>query len=145
MIEEFGDALVRYPNDGPDLDDITPPSPNAMAFSSEGNWKGKCKITELPSPEELKGRILLKTKNLMLGKSDSVHVSKGSVTSSESDLDPSGSASESEPGIAAIFGLYRRESERGRERKKRSGEGSGGDVVRGMLPSEDYSCADNIL
>lgn len=120
MIEEFGSALVRYPNDGPE--------------------EGKGKIRQLPSPEELKGRILLKTKNLMLGGMKTIHGygsgSKGStsgVTSSESDIDlePSSSASESDGGIG-IFGrgLYRRDSERKGAGKKKSGEGSG-DLVRG--------------
>ncbi|KAF8877456.1 PLC-like phosphodiesterase [Gymnopilus junonius] len=47
MIEEFGDSLVRAPAD------------------SEG------KIDNLPSPEDLKGKILLKTKNLNLMKTES--------------------------------------------------------------------------
>jgi phosphatidylinositol phospholipase C delta len=100
MIEEFGSALVRYPHDGPD---------------PEG------KITQLPSPEELKGRILLKTKNLLLKSGTDVRQDPG-VTSSESDLDlnePSSSASESDGNW-----LYRRDSER---------KDGSGDRVRGMF------------
>jgi phosphatidylinositol phospholipase C delta len=105
MIEEFGSALVRYPNDGPDPED---------------------RITQLPSPEELKGRILLKTKNLLLTSGTDVRQEPG-VTSSESDFDlnePSSSASESDNGVGSW--LYRRDSDR------KHSDGSG-DRVRGML------------
>lgn len=111
MIEEFGSALVRYPHDGPE--------------AGAG-------ITQLPSPEELKGRILLKTKNLLLTSGiDRRHDSMSSmsgVTSSESDMDfePSSSASESDGGIGNW--LYRRDS----DRKKNDGSG---DLVRGTFLS----------
>jgi hypothetical protein len=50
--------------------------PIAATCTAEApNWKGKGEITELPSLEELKGHIRLKINNLMLGKSDSGHVS----------------------------------------------------------------------
>ncbi|KAF9007562.1 hypothetical protein BDQ17DRAFT_1350891 [Cyathus striatus] len=48
MIDVFGPALVREESDG------------------------KVKIEELPSPEELRGRILLKTKNHNLSRTDSI-------------------------------------------------------------------------
>lgn len=136
MVEEFGSALVRYPIDGPDLPTQSQSQSQMNADGSEddgvlvreGNWKGKGKITQLPSPEGLKGRILLKTKNLMLGKADPVAGGSVSVTSSESDLEPSSSASESEVGMLSR-GLYGLERER-KGGKKRSGEG-GGDIVRG--------------
>ncbi|KAF5345075.1 hypothetical protein D9756_011158 [Leucocoprinus leucothites] len=133
MIEEFGDALVRYPIDGPNLDDImTPTHASATGGAGEGNWLGKGKITQLPSPEELKGRILLKTKNLMLGKSDSLPLSRA-VTSSESEVEPSGSTSESDTAFNGVAGMLSRSlSERigrkGSKKKKSSGEGS--DIVR---------------
>ncbi|KAF9558976.1 PLC-like phosphodiesterase [Agrocybe pediades] len=70
MTEEFGDALVRVPvdADGP-----------------------REKIEQLPSPDELKGKILLKAKNFNLLRVDSLDSDgSGSFT------DPSSSASESD-------------------------------------------------
>ncbi|KAH9474534.1 1-phosphatidylinositol 4,5-bisphosphate phosphodiesterase 1 [Psilocybe cubensis] len=70
MLKEFGDSLVKVPVD------------------AEGVIMRE-KIEQLPSPEELKGKILLKAKNFNLLKSDS-----------DSDIgyytDPSSSASDSE-------------------------------------------------
>ncbi|KAF9044937.1 hypothetical protein BJ165DRAFT_1611178 [Panaeolus papilionaceus] len=53
MIEVFGDALVRSISDAPG------PTTGLESVKVQ-------KIESLPSPEELKGKILLKTKNLML-------------------------------------------------------------------------------
>lgn len=153
MVEEFGSALVRYPIDGVDLDGVDCSCGGGSGSAGSGvdcscsggdqlqhekrNWKGKRKIAQLPSPEELKGRILLKTKNLMLGKSDATATISGVgvVTSSESEMDPSSSASESEIGLSRGLskrGFYRQESDGSiNGKKKKSGEGS--DLVRGKL------------
>ncbi|KAJ3557189.1 hypothetical protein NP233_g11804 [Leucocoprinus birnbaumii] len=142
MVEEFGDALVRYPIDGPDLYDVmTPtvaPSTFAGGFSEGGSWEGKGKITQLPSPDDLKGRILLKTKNLNLVKSNSRSTSRRRTAplSSESDVEALGSASESDTGFSGVAGILNRGlSERmgrkGSKKKKSSGESS--DLVRDGL------------
>ncbi|KXN88956.1 1-phosphatidylinositol 4,5-bisphosphate phosphodiesterase eta-2 [Leucoagaricus sp. SymC.cos] len=123
MIEEFGSALVRYNLDGTELGDLFNPT-------SPSEESGRVKITQLPSPEELKGRILLKTKNLMLGKSDSVHIPKTSVTSSESEVEPTSSASESD----SRFGrLYRRESERIGKKGKKNANINGDIFTEGLI------------
>ncbi len=140
MMEEFGSALVRYPVDGVDIDVVgggvgvgdNSGGSGAQVEQESGNWKGKLKNTQLTSPEELKGRILLKTKNLMLGKSDVIS-GGGMMTSSESEMDPSSSASESEIGLGRGLsrrGFYRQESDGSMKGKKKSGDG--GDIVRGV-------------
>lgn len=71
--EEFGDALVSAPIDG------------------------RPKIEVLPSPEELKGRVLLKAKNLYVSESQGL-TEKGVTFDAESDTTTSTSeASDSEP------------------------------------------------
>ena len=67
MIDVFGDTLVRMP-------------PNET----------KTKLEQLPSPEELKGKIMFKTKNLELTRSES-NENEFALTS-----DPSSSASDSD-------------------------------------------------
>ncbi|KAG2006701.1 phosphoinositide-specific phospholipase C [Coprinopsis cinerea AmutBmut pab1-1] len=69
MIEVFGDSLIREP------------------------LEGRTKIDVLPSPEELKGKILMKTKNLMLtfndtsdGDSSSTDPSASSASASETEF-----------------------------------------------------------
>ncbi|KAL4261944.1 Phosphoinositide phospholipase C [Pleurotus pulmonarius] len=70
MLEEFGDSLIRMPPDGPP------------------------KLEHLPSPEELKGKVMLKTKNLNLaghgslgdGDFSEVDTSYSSLSASESDV-----------------------------------------------------------
>ncbi|PPQ68017.1 hypothetical protein CVT24_002926 [Panaeolus cyanescens] len=59
MVEVFGDALVRSISDGPAV---------GQAVGGSGALDGVStkKLEGLPSPEELKGKILFKTKNLML-------------------------------------------------------------------------------
>ncbi|KAF8800712.1 PLC-like phosphodiesterase [Phlegmacium glaucopus] len=77
MIEIFGERLVRMPLDGENDKD-------GLTLSGK-----KIEVEELPSPEELKGKILLKAKNLELLK----------VDSSDSDgyyTDPFSSASDSD-------------------------------------------------
>lgn len=61
MIKEFGDSLVRV---------IVGPDGVATGIVGMNPGHGR-KIEQLPSPEELKGKILLKTKNLNLMKSES--------------------------------------------------------------------------
>ncbi|KXN81156.1 1-phosphatidylinositol 4,5-bisphosphate phosphodiesterase eta-1, partial [Leucoagaricus sp. SymC.cos] len=123
MIEEFCSALVRYNLDGTELGYVFNPT-------SSSEESGRMKITQLPSPEELKGRILLKTKNLMLGNSDSMHISKTSVTSSESEVEPTSSASESN---SRFGGLYRRESERIGKKGKKNADSSGDIFTEGLI------------
>ncbi|KAI5984251.1 PLC-like phosphodiesterase [Pisolithus marmoratus] len=73
MREVFGEALVSAP---------------------EGE---KLKIDKLPSPEELKGRVLLKTKNHHISDQERSHMKGGVVdTTSTSELDISHKASEKE-------------------------------------------------
>nr|WIM36370.1 Ca2+ channel protein Plc [Pleurotus ostreatus] len=70
MLEEFGDSLIRMPPDG------------------------LPKLEHLPSPEELKGKVMLKTKNLNLanhgslgdGDFSEVDTSYSSLSASESDV-----------------------------------------------------------
>ncbi|KAI5884883.1 PLC-like phosphodiesterase [Schizophyllum commune H4-8] len=70
MIEEFGDTLVRVP-----LEDVP-----------EDGWK----VDHLPSPEELRGKILLKSKNVYVGQSRNPDAPPDleltSTTTSESDF-----------------------------------------------------------
>ncbi|KXN88958.1 1-phosphatidylinositol 4,5-bisphosphate phosphodiesterase delta-4, partial [Leucoagaricus sp. SymC.cos] len=115
MIEEFCSALVRYNLDGTELGYVFNPT-------SPSEESGRMKIIRLPSPEELKGRILFKTENLMLGNSDSMHISKTSVTSSEPEVEPTSSASESNNRFG---GLYRRECERIGKKGKKNADSSG--------------------
>ncbi|KAF9494260.1 hypothetical protein BDN71DRAFT_1449158 [Pleurotus eryngii] len=70
MLEEFGDSLIRTPPDGPP------------------------KLEHLPSPDQLKGKVMLKTKNLNLashgssgdGDFSEVDTSYSSLSASESDV-----------------------------------------------------------
>ena len=70
MIEEFGDTLVRVP-----LEDVP-----------EDGWK----VDHLPSPEELRGKILLKSKNVYVGRDRNPdappELELTSTTTSESDF-----------------------------------------------------------
>lgn len=69
MIKEFGDALVRAPVD------------------PEGGVRERERIEQLLSPEELRGKILLKAKNLNLGRTETVDSDTGG--SSAYTTDPS--------------------------------------------------------
>ncbi|KAJ2917966.1 hypothetical protein MD484_g2466, partial [Candolleomyces efflorescens] len=75
MVSVFGDSLVREPPEGP------------------------LKIEALPSPEELKGKIMLKTKNLLLAASTEQSDSDASSTDPSAS---SASASETEFTVPAI-------------------------------------------
>ncbi|KDR75207.1 hypothetical protein GALMADRAFT_157070 [Galerina marginata CBS 339.88] len=72
MIKEFGDSLIRIPVDN-----------GSSTIVRE-------RIEQLPSPEDLKGKILLKAKNRNLARADSVESDRTSST------DPSSSASDSD-------------------------------------------------
>ena len=66
MIQEFGDSLVRLPLD------------------SEGGLSPRETIEQLPSPEELRGKILLKAKNLNLGRTETEMLQENDLGSSPS-------------------------------------------------------------
>ncbi|KAL6298930.1 PLC-like phosphodiesterase, partial [Sparassis latifolia] len=70
MCEEFGAALVRAPIDG------------------------RIEITALPSPEELKGKILLKAKNLYVSDTDNIREKEVSVDTESSSTEMSASDSD---------------------------------------------------
>lgn len=80
FVDEFGEALVRAPLDG------------------------RSKIDVLPSPEDLRGRVLLKAKNLYVSEREGLQEKDVTVdTESETSTDTS-SASDSEPLKGAIDG-----------------------------------------
>ncbi|KAF8876848.1 PLC-like phosphodiesterase [Infundibulicybe gibba] len=98
MIKVFGDRLVRSP------------------------VNGRPKIEKLPSPEELKGKILLKAKNLYISREDSMDNEPSLVDTATSASPSSASASDSDAIIdlredAGRVGIRRRESDSVKEMK----------------------------
>ena len=83
MREVFGDALV------------TAPSTSKMCFNVEDPLRS-LNIENLPSPEDLRGRVLLKAKNIYLTEQGKKEKSSSAETESSASSSTETSASDSE-------------------------------------------------